>query len=221
MFQNVVRAARPAILAARSSLKPSTSTLRAFSTTVRIQSGGPPPPQLYGTGSKSGSVPTDLEQATGLERLQLLGELEGINIFDDGPLDSSRIGTKADPLLVPSYVRGVCFDAIYTTFTLVFDNWQHFFTCIGCRANYWMYRCSRRFPWHPLVQSAQRQTRTLHGMWLGYAFFPGFLASAPHYLRLCCSSLCPQLPRWRTCRTSSLSREILDVSYRDRGNVLE
>ncbi|KAF8806970.1 cytochrome c oxidase polypeptide IV [Phlegmacium glaucopus] len=103
MFQNVVRAARPAILAARSSLKPSTSTLRTFSTTVRIQSGGPPPPQLYGSGAKSGSVPTDLEQATGLERLQLLGELEGINIFDDGPLDSSRIGTKADPVLVPSY----------------------------------------------------------------------------------------------------------------------
>ena len=104
MFQNVVRAARPAILAARSSLKPSTSAPRAFSTTVRIQSGAPPP-QLYGPGAKGGSVPTDIEQATGLERLQLLGELEGISVFDDAPLDSSRIGTKADPLLVPSYVR--------------------------------------------------------------------------------------------------------------------
>lgn len=115
MLQNVVRAARPAILAARSSLKPSTSSLRAFSTTVRIQSGGPPPPQLYGTGAKSGSVPTDIEQATGLERLQLMGEMEGINIFDDGPLDSSRIGTKVDPILVPSYVRG---DDAFSTFNL-------------------------------------------------------------------------------------------------------
>lgn len=106
MFQNVVRVARPAILAARSSLRPSTSTFRAFSTTVRIQSGGPPPPQLYGAGGKAGSVPTDVDQATGLERLQLLGELEGINVFDDGPLDSSRVGTKAEPVLVPSYVRG-------------------------------------------------------------------------------------------------------------------
>jgi cytochrome c oxidase subunit 5b len=106
MFQNVVRAARPAILVARSSLKPSTSKLRTFSTTVRIQSGGPPPPQLFGEGGKAGSVPTDVDQATGLERLQLMGEMEGINVFDDGPLDSSRIGTKANPMLVPSYVRG-------------------------------------------------------------------------------------------------------------------
>ena len=107
MFKNAVRAARPAVLAARASLKPSTSALRAFSMSVRVSSGGPPPPQLYGTGGKAGEVPTDLEQATGLERLQLLGELEGINVFDDSPLDSSRIGTKADPILVPSYVRHV------------------------------------------------------------------------------------------------------------------
>jgi cytochrome c oxidase subunit 5b len=106
MFQKVVRAARPAILSARSSLKPSTSTLRAFSTTLRVQSGGPPPPQLYGDGGKAGSVPTDIEQATGLERLQLLGDLEGVKVFDDGPLDSSRLGTKKNPVLVPSYVRG-------------------------------------------------------------------------------------------------------------------
>lgn len=103
MFQKVVRAARPAILSARSSLKPSTSTLRAFSTTLLVQSGGPP--KIYGDGGKTGSVPTDLEQATGLERIQLLGKLEGLEIFDDGPLDSSRIGTKANPVLVPSYVR--------------------------------------------------------------------------------------------------------------------
>ena len=106
MFQKVLRAARPAILAVRSSSKPSTSTLRAFSTTFRIQSGGPPPPQLYGEGGKAGTVPTDVEQATGLERLQLMGEMEGVKVFDDGPLDSSRLGTKKDPVLVPSYVRG-------------------------------------------------------------------------------------------------------------------
>ena len=105
MFKNAVRAARPAIRAARASYKPSTSALRTFSTTVRVQSGGPPPPQLYGEGAKDGTVPTDIEQATGLERLQLLGELEGVNVFDDSPLDASRLGTKANPVLVPSYVR--------------------------------------------------------------------------------------------------------------------
>jgi len=54
-------------------------------------------------GGKPGEVPSDIEQVTGLQRLQLLGELEGIKIFDDSPLDASRIGTKADPILVPSF----------------------------------------------------------------------------------------------------------------------
>ncbi|KAF9048608.1 putative COX4-cytochrome-c oxidase chain IV, partial [Panaeolus papilionaceus] len=89
--------------AARSSLKPSNAAVRAFSSTIRVSSGGPPPPQLYGTGAKAGTVPTDIEQATGLERLQLLGELEGIKVFDDTPLDSSRIGTKANPVKVLAY----------------------------------------------------------------------------------------------------------------------
>jgi len=105
MFTTAVRAVRPAALAVRSTLKPTASSpLRAFSTSARILSGGPAPPQLFGTGGKAGEVPTDVEQATGLERLQLLGELEGIKVFDDSPLDSSRIGTKANPILVQSYV---------------------------------------------------------------------------------------------------------------------
>jgi cytochrome c oxidase subunit 5b len=105
MFKNAVRAARPAVLAARVSLKPSSSSVRAFSTTIRTQSGGPPAPQIYGPGGKAGGVPTDIEQATGLERLQLLGDLEGINVFDDSPLDASRLGTKANPILVHCLVR--------------------------------------------------------------------------------------------------------------------
>jgi cytochrome c oxidase subunit 5b len=105
MFKTAVHAVRPAALAARSALRPtSPSPWRAFATTTRILSGGPAPPQLFGEGGKAGSVPTDVEQATGLERLQLLGELEGIKVFDDAPLDSSRIGTKANPILVQSYV---------------------------------------------------------------------------------------------------------------------
>ncbi|KAG5643015.1 hypothetical protein DXG03_001753 [Asterophora parasitica] len=100
MFRSVVRAARPVALAARASVKPKSN--RALHTTLRVNS-GPAAPQLYGEGGKPGQVPSDVEQATGLERLQLLGELEGLNVFDDGPLDSSRIGTKANPVLVPSY----------------------------------------------------------------------------------------------------------------------
>jgi len=78
-------------------------TFRAFSTSSRVSS-GPPPPQLYGPGSKPGEVPTDELQATGLERLQLLGELEGLDVFESAPLDTSRHGTKKDPILVASLV---------------------------------------------------------------------------------------------------------------------
>jgi len=37
-------------------------------------------------------VPTDLEQSTGLERLEILGKMEGVDIFDMRPLDASRLG---------------------------------------------------------------------------------------------------------------------------------
>jgi cytochrome c oxidase subunit 5b len=105
MLRSAVRAARPAVFAARASFQPKSSTLiRPFSTTLSVSS-GPPAPQLFGEGGKPGEVPSDLEQATGLERLQLLGEIEGIDVFDESPLDASRIGTKANPILVPSYVR--------------------------------------------------------------------------------------------------------------------
>jgi cytochrome c oxidase subunit 5b len=103
MFKAALRATRPAVLATRAVHRQQVS--RAFSTSLRVASGGPPPPELYGPGAKPGTVPTDLDQSTGLERLQLLGEIEGINVFGEGPLDSSRIGTKADPIRVSSYVR--------------------------------------------------------------------------------------------------------------------
>lgn len=61
------------------------------------------PETLIGPGAKQGEVPTDLEQATGLERLELLGKLEGIEIFDQKPLDSSRKGTMENPIVVESY----------------------------------------------------------------------------------------------------------------------
>jgi len=47
---------------------------------------------LLGPGAAPGTVPTDLEQATGLERLEVLGKMEGVDIFDMRPLDSSRTG---------------------------------------------------------------------------------------------------------------------------------
>jgi cytochrome c oxidase subunit 5b len=47
---------------------------------------------LIPPGAKPGTVPTDVEQATGLERLELIGKMQGIDIFDMRPLDASRKG---------------------------------------------------------------------------------------------------------------------------------
>ncbi|KAF3904482.1 hypothetical protein AA313_de0203631 [Arthrobotrys entomopaga] len=55
---------------------------------------------LVGPGAEPGTVPTDLEQATGLERLEILGKMEGIDVFDMKPLDASRMGMIESPLLV-------------------------------------------------------------------------------------------------------------------------
>jgi cytochrome c oxidase subunit 5b len=47
---------------------------------------------LLPPGAAPGTMPTDIEQATGLERLEILGKMEGIDIFDMRPLDASRLG---------------------------------------------------------------------------------------------------------------------------------
>ncbi|KAH6976234.1 cytochrome c oxidase subunit VB-domain-containing protein [Ilyonectria robusta] len=57
---------------------------------------------LFGPGAQPGTVPTDLEQATGLERLEILGKMEGVDIFDMRPLDASRLGTMENPVMVRS-----------------------------------------------------------------------------------------------------------------------
>lgn len=48
---------------------------------------------LLPPGAPPGTIPTDLEQATGLERLEILGKMQGIDIFDMRPLPSDRVGT--------------------------------------------------------------------------------------------------------------------------------
>ncbi|KAL0474047.1 cytochrome c oxidase [Neurospora intermedia] len=57
---------------------------------------------LFGPGAAPGTVPTDLEQATGLERLEILGKMEGVDVFDMKPLDASRRGTMENPISVRS-----------------------------------------------------------------------------------------------------------------------
>ncbi|KIW19094.1 hypothetical protein PV08_03386 [Exophiala spinifera] len=57
---------------------------------------------LLPPGAAAGTVPTDLEQATGLERLEILGKMQGIDIFDMSPLPADRKGTFEDPIVVKS-----------------------------------------------------------------------------------------------------------------------
>jgi len=103
MLSNVFRLARP-VARLNAWSKPSSSSSRAFTLSAARKSGHPSP-QLFGEGGKTGEVPTDINQSTGLERLQTLGFLEGIDVFDSQPLDSSRIGTLDNPVLVYSLVR--------------------------------------------------------------------------------------------------------------------
>ena len=68
----------------------------------------PPPPDvrseadLLPPGAAPGTMPTDLEQSTGLERFEILGKMQGIDVFDMKPLDASRRGTLDNPIIVNS-----------------------------------------------------------------------------------------------------------------------
>ncbi|CED84102.1 Cytochrome c oxidase, subunit Vb/COX4 [Phaffia rhodozyma] len=59
---------------------------------------------LQGPGAKLGSVPTDLDQATGTERYELLGNMAGIDVFDMKPVLVDRMGTMADPIPVHAII---------------------------------------------------------------------------------------------------------------------
>lgn len=63
------------------------------------------PEALLGPGGKPGQLPTSYEIATGLERLELLAQMEGIDVFDEQPLVQDRKGTPDDPVIVDSYDR--------------------------------------------------------------------------------------------------------------------
>ena len=82
------------------SLAARTLTVRALSTSPCTLSKAAP--SLFGEDSKGG---TDIEKATGLEGLQLLGQLHNVDVFIMGPLLITKPGTLADPALVPAYVR--------------------------------------------------------------------------------------------------------------------
>ncbi|KAI9221143.1 cytochrome c oxidase [Blastocladiella britannica] len=68
---------------------------------ARLGDHGPAEP-FVGPGGKPGSIPTDLEQSTGLRRFEYLSELEGKSAFDMKPLAMTHLGTPTNPIVVES-----------------------------------------------------------------------------------------------------------------------
>ncbi|KAI9821052.1 MAG: Cytochrome c oxidase subunit 4 [Pycnora praestabilis] len=108
------------VLARRTAVSPAVRRTFATSVARRAAGQGDPPPgapdaklkkfeqiqaeaDLLPPGAEVATVPTDLDQATGLERLEILGKMQGIDIFDMKPLDASRKGTLDNPIVVRSF----------------------------------------------------------------------------------------------------------------------
>jgi len=88
----------------RASVLPSTfiPSSRFISSSSILRSDAPP--VIQGEGAKAGQVATDEQQATGLERFELLGKLSGKDVFDMEPLEMTRLGTTKDPIVIDSLV---------------------------------------------------------------------------------------------------------------------
>jgi hypothetical protein len=118
MLRIALQSARPSVLTARAGHARPAAFLRALSTSAirRSDDHHASAPTIFGVGAKPGETPTDQSQSTGLDRVQVLGLLEGVDVFDLEPLDSSRIGTLADPVKVFSAVRRP--PSSFSTFTV-------------------------------------------------------------------------------------------------------
>ncbi|KAI9594205.1 cytochrome c oxidase [Syncephalis fuscata] len=63
-------------------------------------------PEIYtGTGAKSGEIPSDADQSTGLERLEILAKIKGQELWDMNPLEVNRLGTVENPIIVETEVE--------------------------------------------------------------------------------------------------------------------
>ncbi|GAA5847007.1 hypothetical protein JCM3766R1_005896 [Sporobolomyces carnicolor] len=92
------RVALRAVVAPRAVHLPRAQAARTFLTSLPRYSDVEP--TVLGPGGKTGEVPTDIEQATGLERFELLHKLKGEEAFSLEPLQMDRLGTLADPIRV-------------------------------------------------------------------------------------------------------------------------
>ncbi|KAF9921053.1 Cytochrome c oxidase subunit 4 [Linnemannia zychae] len=82
--------------------RPATAQVARFSACVTRFGGHHDVKILQGPGAAPGDIPTDLDQSTGLERAEILGKMEGKDIFDLAPLEVQVRGTKTNPTLIRS-----------------------------------------------------------------------------------------------------------------------
>ncbi|KAG0208254.1 Cytochrome c oxidase subunit 4 [Mortierella sp. GBA30] len=109
-----------------------------------------------GPGAVPGAVATDLDQSTGLERAEILGKMQGKDIFDLAPLEVLVRGTKANPTIIRSRdpIRYVGCTGVpgetHETHWLVIDQAHEFDRCDQCGNVYkWSaYEADENFP-HP------------------------------------------------------------------------
>ena len=126
---------------------------RGISTTSRRSAGDHhTPPALLGDGAPDGTIPTEVNQATGLERLQILGHMDGVDVFDMQPLEVTRLGTKKDPIAIKSYVS-TCIPSFNRMDISEFCCFQffNFLLYVGAPPSSWLHWFPSRFSRYPLA----------------------------------------------------------------------
>ncbi|PVU90315.1 hypothetical protein BB561_004931 [Smittium simulii] len=81
--------------------KPAQSA-RFFGSSFFARESHPETKIVQGKGATPGYIPTDVEQATGLDRLEQLAALNGEEFFDMKPLVLHTKGTRTNPTIVRS-----------------------------------------------------------------------------------------------------------------------
>jgi Cytochrome c oxidase subunit Vb len=76
----------------------------AFFAPKRCMSGNVPSEPVVGPGAPPGEFATEYEGAAGLERLDYLARVQGINIYNDDALRVDHYGTLDNPIQVPTVV---------------------------------------------------------------------------------------------------------------------
>ncbi|KAI8093203.1 cytochrome c oxidase subunit VB-domain-containing protein [Halteromyces radiatus] len=94
---------RAAIRAAPMATRPTVRSFSVFGARLSNSVSSELADKSFGPGASTGAVPTDLEQATGLEREELLAKIEGRELFDLAPLNMTHLGTVKNPIIVESH----------------------------------------------------------------------------------------------------------------------